>query len=422
MRLLPSQRAWVTAVCEHLIDGDLVIVRGTPGSGKTTLLEAVAREMGDTAVVTGGRGYTETNQATRRDDLQQGIDESLAKHGTAHLLFDDYPHALQRSQGLRLQRLLLHVLIDSERSVDIGALLTGRWARSMHLVSSGSPLVPRALLKPLPIPTEEDFDAVGCPRSAQAVATVGGNPTLLAKVVTVLGRPSLHQAREAAELLAPKWVEDAPWGALRWLKDVVRQGPAPLPGNDLDAEALAPLVFSANSVQDGGEERYDVMSALRSQAAVAVLDGRAPTWPSGWADSVATFCGLLDGAPAIVWVDRYLAADPPELLRFLHDVRRSCATRIKMLVAQDAAGSVDASVVAALGALDCEIRIMHWGDRKQLHDRHLIFQGGRQGGVVMPTGRVVLCQDPPGPAMAVQAPQLDQKLIREAWGRGRAPS
>ncbi|AXG79229.1 ATP-binding protein [Streptomyces paludis] len=412
MKLLPSQRQWVQAVCEYLIDGEIVIVRGIPGSGKTTLLNAVARELGDTSVSTWGRSYTEQDQDTRGADFQKGVREALDRHGTAHLLFDDYPHALRRSHGLRLQRQLLHLLVDGEGAVDIGALLTGRWARSMHLVSSGSPLVARARVMPLPRTAETDFKAVGYTQSVDAVVAVGGNTALLGMVTSVLGRPALHQVCEAAELRAPDWVKDVPWDAVQWIKEVVRDGPATLPPDDFAAEALAPLVFSAS---DG---RYDVVSALRSSAALAELDGRAPTWPDRWVESVATFCGLLSGAPAVLWVDRYLAVDPPTLLRFMQDVRATCGTQIRMLIAKDKAQRVDASVAAALTALDCEIKTMHPGDRKQLHDRHLIFLGGGQGGVVMPTGGVVLCKDPPGSAMAVQARLLDQNLIRGAWDRG----
>ncbi|MER7785329.1 hypothetical protein ABTZ92_24300 [Streptomyces albidoflavus] len=415
MKLLPSQQLWVQSVCECLIDGELVILKGLPSSGKTALLDAVARELAETSVVTRGRSYTEQDQSLRRENLERQVKELLRKHGTAHLLFDDYPHALQRSQGLRLQRLLLHLLVDGERAVDVGALLTGRWARSMHLVSSGSPLIPRARLVQLPLPTEVDFQAVGAFERTKVSATVGGNAALLAKLTHVFGKPSLHQVRESAELLAPRWVQDAPWEAVRWMKEVIRHGPAPLPDDSLAAEALAPLVFAA------GKGSYDVVRALRSPQAIAELDGRAPTWPAVWAEAVTTFCGLLDAAPAVVWVDRYLAVDPPPLLRFIQDVRKTCATRFKLLIAKDQAQNIGVSAVASFAALDCEIRTMHPGDRKQLHDRHLIFQGGRQGGVVMPTGRVVLCQDPPGAAMAVQAPLLDQKLIVEAWNRGRAP-
>ncbi len=415
MKLQPSQQLWVQSVCECLIDGELVILRGVPGSGKTILLEAVARELPDSSVAIRGRSFNEQNQSARREDLERRVEESLREHGTAHLLFDDYPHALQRSQGLRLQRLLLHLLVDMERAVDVGALLTGRWARSMHLVSRGSPLVPRARLMQLPTPSDADFKAVDCPRSMEVSMSVGGNTALLAKVTSVLGKPSLHQVREAAELLAPRWIQDAPWDAVRWMKEVIHHGPAPLPDDSLVAESLAPLVFAA------GNGAYDVVSALRSLPAIAELDGRAPTWPAVWANSVITFCNLLDGAPAVVWVDRYLAVAPALLLRFIRDVRKTCATRFRMLIAKDQASNLDASVVAAFAALNCEIRTMHPGDRKQLHDRHLIFQGGRQGGVVMPTSRVILCQDPPGAAMAVQAPLLDQKLIHEAWNRGRAP-
>ncbi|MEV7681695.1 AAA family ATPase [Streptomyces sp. NPDC088341] len=415
MKLLPSQWQWVQTVCGHLIDGEIVIVRGIPGSGKTTLLEALARELGDTAVSTRGRTYTEQNQDAQGQDFHERIHAALDRHGTAHLLFDDYPHALRRSHGLRLQRQLLHLLVDGESAVDIGALLTGRWARSMHLVSSGSPLVARARVVPLPGTAEADFEAVDCAQSTDAVAAVGGNIALLAKVTPVLGVPALHQVRETAKLRAPRWVQDVPWNAVQWIRDVVRCGPATLPSDHFATEALAPLVFPA------GDGRYDVVSALRSDVALAELEGRAPTWPARWEESVAAFCGLLSGTPEVVWVDRYLAVDTPTLLQFVQDVRASCDTRIRMLIAKDQSRGIDASAMASFAALGCAIRTMHPGDRKQLHDRHLIFLGGRQGGVVMPTGGVVLCKDPPGSAMAVHTELLDQKLVRDAWGRGLVP-
>jgi hypothetical protein len=398
-----------------LIDGEILITRGIPGAGKTTLLDAVALELGDTSVSIRGRNYTEQDQDARSAEFQKRVHQTLDGYDTAHLLFDDYPHALRRSHGVRLQRLLLNLLVDGERAVDIGALLTGRWARSMHLVSSGSPLIARATVMPLPGVSDADFDAVGCPRSLDALAAIGGNTAMLAKVTSVLGRPALHQVREAAELHSSQWIKDVPWNAVQWIKDVVRDGPATLPVDDLSTESLAPLIFPT---VDG---RYDVVDALRSAAAIAELDGRAPTWPDDWGVSVETFCRLLAGASAVIWVDRYLAVDPPTLLKFIHAVRASCGTRIRMLIAKDQADMVDAPTVAAFHALDCEIRTMHSGDRKQLHDRHLIFQGGLQGGVVMPTAGVVLCKDPVGSAMAIQAPMLDQNLIRAAWNRGRRP-
>ncbi|MFJ8696414.1 ATP-binding protein [Streptomyces roseolilacinus] len=415
MRLLPAQRRWVQTVCEHLIDGEIVVVRGVPGSGKTTLLRSVARELGDTSVTTLGRSYTEQDQDECSEDFRARVRAALDRHGTAHLLFDDYPHALRRTRGVMLQRQLLHLLVDGEHALDVGALFTGRWARSMHLVSSGSPLVARARGVPLPTVAEEDFEAVHCAGAQGVVEAVGGNAALLARTAVVMGRPVLHQVHETAAALAARWVDDVPWEAVRWMTQVVRDGPAALPEDDSATEALAPLVFPV------GGGRYDVVRALRADAARTALEGRAPTWPDRWEESVATFCELLSGVPEVVWVDRYLTSDTPELLRFVQDVRATCGTRIRLLIAADQADRLDAATVAAFAALDCTIRLMHRGDRRRLHDRQLIFLGDLRGGVVMPTGRVVLCQDPPGSAVAVRAPLLDRKLILEAWGRAGTP-
>ncbi|GHF74984.1 ATP-binding protein [Streptomyces griseosporeus] len=422
MRLLPTQRRWVDQVCEYLIDGETVIVRGVPGSGKTVLLEAVARELGETSVCTWGRDYTDDNQQERTTAFQEGVRKALDRHGAAHLLFDDYPHALRNTHGLRLQRQLLQLLVDGEQAVDTGALLTGRWGRSMHLVSSGSPLVARARVVALPVAREADFAEVGCAGSADALEAVGGNAALLGKVVPVLGRAALHQVRDTAEALAPKWIQDVPWEAASWIKRVVRGGPAALPADDSAIEALAPLLVPAGERRDG-TPRYGVVRALHADAARATLDGRAPTWPATWQASVKTFCGFLSGVPEAVWVDRYMAAKPAQLLRFVGAVRAVCRTPLRLLIAKNPNDTaLTAADVAAFARERCQVRIMHPGDRKQLHDRQLIFLGDLEGGVVLPTARVLMSQDPPGSAVAVRAPTLDRKLILDAWGRARPPA
>ncbi|MFE1384189.1 ATP-binding protein [Streptomyces sp. NPDC058740] len=416
MRLLPAQRDWVNQVCEFLIDGETVIARGVPGSGKTVLLEAVARELGDTSVRTRGRAYTDANQEERTAAFHLDVFDALDRHGAAQLLFDDYPHALRNTQGLRLQRQLLKLLVDGDQALDIGALLTGRWGRSMHLISTGSPLVARARAVALPVAGEADFEAVGCARSADAVASVGGNSALLSKVAPVLGRVAFHQVCEAAEILAPKWVQDVPWEAATWIKGVLRDGPAPLPADDSATEALAPLLVPA------AEQRYGVVRALHSEAARVALDGRVPTWPANWRESVKTFCGFLSGVPEAIWVDRYMAVNPEKLLRFVEAVRSDCGTPLRMLIAENRNDiAFTAADVAAFEQQHCEVRVMHRGDRRQLHDRQLIFLGDLEGGIVLPTARVLMCQDPPGSAVAVKAPTLDRKLMLDAWDRASPP-
>ncbi|MEE1721790.1 hypothetical protein C0Q98_15115 [Streptomyces albidoflavus] len=420
--LLPAQRSWVAQVCERLTDGQTVIVRGIPGSGKTVLLKAVARELGPTGVLTFGRDYTPDNQADRTATFQEGVLHSLSRYGSAQLLFDDYAHALRNPEGLRLQRQLLQLLVDGEYALDMGALLTGRWGRSMHLVSSGSPLVARARVVALPHPGSADFEAVGCAGSAEAAEAVGGNAALLAKVVPVLGRAALHQVRDSAQALVAKWVEDVPWEAVAWIKGVVREGPAALPEDDSALEALAPLLVPA-ARQPDGLPRYGVVEALRTDEGRAALDGRAPTWPSRRQDSVKAFCAYLSGVPEAVWVDRYMAVKPADLLRFVQEVRGACSTRLRLLVAKNRNDmSFTEAEAAAFARHDCTVRVMLPGDRRLLHDRQLVFLGSLEGGVVLPTARVLMGQDLPGSAVAVRARNLDRKLILNVWERARPVS
>lgn len=135
------------------------------------------------------------------------------------------------------------------------------------------------------------------------------------------------------------------------------------------------------------------------------------------------FCAYLSGVPEAVWVDRYMAVKPADLLRFVQEVRGACSTRLRLLVAKNRNDmSFTEAEAAAFARHDCTVRVMLPGDRRLLHDRQLVFLGSLEGGVVLPTARVLMGQDLPGSAVAVRARNLDRELILNVWERARPVS
>lgn len=386
------------------------------------LLQAVARELGPTGVLTFGRDYTPDNQADRTATFQEGVLHSLSRYGSAQLLFDDYAHALRNPEGLRLQRQLLQLLVDGEYALDMGALLTGRWGRSMHLVSRGSPLVARARVVALPHPGARTSRRSAVPVRRRPRRRWAVTRHSWPKSSRFWAGPPCTRCGTPPRRSWPSGWRTCPgrrWpGSKGWCATARRRCPRTTPRSRRWHPCWSPAAR-----QPDGLPRYGVVEALRTDEGRAALDGRAPTWPSRRQDSVKAFCAYLSGVPEAVWVDRYMAVKPADLLRFVQEVRGACSTRLRLLVAKNRNDmSFTEAEAAAFARHDCTVRVMLPGDRRLLHDRQLVFLGSLEGGVVLPTARVLMGQDLPGSAVAVRARNLDRKLILNVWERARPVS
>lgn len=416
--LLPSQRAWVDNVCLDLLDGQIVVLRGLPGTGKSVLANALRREFGQSAVMVDGRSFSEQNQHDLAANFREEISTSLHTNGHAQLIFDDYPHALRWTGGARLQALLLHMLVDGPNARDTGALLTGRWARSMHLKVRGSPLMARAQFSSLPFATGVDMNALGIPSNEHAKTRdeIGGTASLLGKIRLVGGMPDYSIARQILSHLSDGWINDLPWEAIIWLRNGRREIDNDF-RSSLAWEAIQPLLADPGT--------REVLAGLRGQAFQRDLEQRSPAWPSTWVDSVERFADLISGISSLIWVDRYLTSDPRTLYKFVLALRALASTRLRLLISSTLTSEAirrDVDAIRDLLSIEgVEIRSMGGRHYKLLHDRQLVFLGEHQGGVVLPTIDVILGATPVGSALAVQVPIMERALVEEAWQMGVSP-
>ncbi|MGH9046759.1 MAG: AAA family ATPase, partial [Acidimicrobiales bacterium] len=136
-------------------------MRGLPRTGKTLLARAVADLLGETAFYFDGATITEDNQAEEHARLQAEVDSRVNTHDCAQLVFDGYGRAVRRSRGAILHSQLYGQLIDGDRSRDIGAIFTSRYADALDIKVSGSPLLGRVTSFELPRLTEEDAATLG---------------------------------------------------------------------------------------------------------------------------------------------------------------------------------------------------------------------------------------------------------------------
>lgn len=130
---LPTEHLWLESICEGLVEGEVLLVRGLPRWGLSTACQAVSEALGESAILLDGREVTEQNQRDFRDRLVSRVNEVIVRTGWAQLIFDNYGRAIRRSQGGILHSILYQLLIDSPAARDTGALLTARMGESLNL-------------------------------------------------------------------------------------------------------------------------------------------------------------------------------------------------------------------------------------------------------------------------------------------------
>lgn len=416
--LLPTQRVWVDNVCLDLLDGQIVVLRGLPGTGKSILADAIQHELDQSAIMVNGRSFSEQNQHDFAAKFREEISTSIQQNGHAQLVFDDYPHALRWTGGARLQALLLHMLVDGPNARDTGALLTGRWARSMHLKVRGSPLMARAQFRSLPFITDVDMESVGIPANERAKTRdeIGGTASLLAKIRAIGSMPDYSIVRQTLSDISDGWINDLPWEAIIWLRIGRREIDDDF-RSSLAWEAIQPLLADAST--------REILAGLRGQMFQSDLEQRSPAWPSTWDGSVERFAELISGISSLIWVDRYLTSNPRTLHKFVLDLRALTSTQFQLLISSTLTSEAirrDAGAIRDLLSIEgVEMRSMGGRHYKLLHDRQLVFIGEHQGGVVLPTTDVILGETPVGSALAVQVPIMERALVENAWNMGISP-
>lgn len=401
---LPSEIQWLSKLSERVFEGEIILVRAIPRWGLTALCAAVAGYLGESAVVVDGRNITELNQKAFREKLDAKVRATVDTTGAAQLLFDNYGHAIRRSQGGHLHSMLYSLLVDSPTARDTGALLTARPNDMLDPGFSGSPLISRARTVVLPALEKGDADKLGM--ELNELKGLSGDSTWLARRF-LDGGPRQGRVSAVEHLTHDRHriVEALPPAAVSRLADAADSG-------QLD-------VISRESLMCLGrvrsEDKFEPSALVVESGLIDEVQVQNPTWPANLHESVVRFVDLLSGAEDAIWVDRYLFSQPSHTRAFLDQVRALTSTRLRLLVSDDRdRATFGSSVAEALGDIDgVEVRFMYWSDRKQLHDRHLIVPSLRKG-FVLPTANVVLAVDTPGTAIAARIPAVDYS---QYWGR-----
>lgn len=406
---LPSERLWIGEITDRVLTGGNLLVRSLPRWGLTTVCAAVGAQLGSSAVVVAGRSITEPTQRTAREELDRQMTAKVDTDGYAQLIFDDYGHALQRSQGGALHSMLYRLLVDSSQARDIGALLVARAGDVLDLKFAGSPLLSRAETIPLPLLTAEDATVLGLDLSE--VRKMAGDSTWLAR--RFLGRTNREGRMSAVEHLNAdrrRIIDALPSDAVEVLVGATSYDNA----GPVGQEALLCL----GTIESGSD--YRPASLVTEAKLLEDIQLQSPGWPPQRAASVKQFAGFLAGINDAIWVDRYAMSRPQIAGRFLNDLRRHTQARLRILVSNDRDRPTFAQeIVSELSSVPrVEVRFMHRSDRHLLHDRHLVIPAMKCG-YVLPTAAVIFSQDDPGSAVSVKMPDLAINYS-ECWNRGEA--
>lgn len=388
--------------------GELVLVRSIPRWGLSSACESIADGLGESAVVVDGRAFTEKNQKALREEIDSGVAAAIEKTGCAQLIFDNYGHAIRRSQGGTLHSMLYRLLVDSEGARDTGALLVARPADMLDLRFSGSPLISRTQTVVLPAVTAQDADALGVD-FADLTRHAGESTWLARRFINVTARQGTVSAVEHLNNDRRRIVASLPPAAI----EVLAGARAAADANAMSREALMCLgSFDAN-------DSFEPSELVRQSQVLAEVQQRNPGWPNRFDDSVRRFALSLAGVQSAIWVDRYLFhAGPSQVRAFLDALRGHTETGLRLLVSEDRTQSgFSREISSALQGLDgVQVRFMNRHDWHQLHDRHLVLPAF-QSGYVLPTARVIVGMDDPGSAVSVPMPALAVDYAA-FWDRG----
>ncbi|WP_211198427.1 hypothetical protein [Gulosibacter sediminis] len=373
------------------------------------MCSAVSGHLGPSAVTVDGRLEGERGQEQLRDRIDTDVSTAIEEERCAQVVFDNYGHAIRRSQGGKLHSMLYRLLVDSLPARDTGALLVARFSDTLDPGFSGSPLLSRAHVETLPALTEEDAQELQPGTDLTELKELVGESTWLAR--RFLGADARQGRLRAIEHLnndSRRIAATLPSSAAEVLLGTRRLA-------DCDPNSLEALRCLGTLGHDG---EFKLSRLVEDSQLLSKVRSESPGWPSTRESSIRRFAELLSDSDRAMWVDRYLFANADEVGSFLKDLRQVSKTALRLLVSDDPCREGFAQEIsdAVQGLPDVEVRFMSRSDRRRLHDRHLVFPTTKSG-VVIPTAGVILGIDDPGSAVSVPMPSLAVNYT-EFWARG----
>lgn len=404
---LPSEMQWINSISESIMDGRVVYTRSIPRWGISSVCLHLKETLGDSAILVPGKEISETNQRDFRERIDRQVDEVIAEHGYAQLIFDDYGRAIRRSQGQYLHSVLYRILIDSQNARDTGALLVANSSEALDYKFSGSPLISRAKYMALPVITPDDAFELGS--SVSEIHDDLGESTWLAR--RGIGVSRRERCLSAVEHLNNDWrkiLNNLPPSAVEVLAGARI-------GSDLDSVSAEPLrcfgSFDADSV-------FRPSAAVLDSKFIDQVHAQNPGWPADFQDSVHEFADLVRNVDEAIWVDRYLLENLDSARSFLIELQKISSVRLRLLVSNNNRSSeFKNEIKAKLGDLpDISVSLMSPSDRRKLHDRHLIFPKLTTG-YAIPTADVIFARIDPGSAMHTLLPNFAIDYT-QCWAHG----
>lgn len=403
---LPSERKWINGVTEKLLDGEVILVRSPPRWGITSLCNEITKLLEETAVPVYGKDFSEERQGALREELRKSVFDTTKKEGCSQVIFDDYGHALKRSQGSHLHSMLYGLLIDAPIARDVGCLLVAGCTDNLELNFRGSPVLSRAINQALPVVSVDDAEFLNM--SKDELRSLAGSSTWLARKLIGadfhFGKLNAvehlnNDRRDIIRSLTPHATE-----AFLGHRTVAECDP-------ISVEILRTLGTI------GPDQKFSPSRFVAESRIPESLQEMNPGWPPTQEESLEQFLRLWNGYDDALWVDRYLLQNISELSTFLKSARMQTAAKLQILVGPPSDSPVVPSQIQNLlsGIDRVEIRSMKLTDRTKLHDRQLVFPH-RNIGYTLPTGGVILAAHTPGSAVSAKMPGLAIDYS-EIWAR-----
>lgn len=399
--MLTAVRKWVDDTAYELVGGQRLLLRLSPRVGKSHLVRLLSDAIGGSSVLVDGAAFTESNQASQRQQLEIRLLKAIELHGSAQVIFDSYDRAIARSQGARLQTWLSSRLIDSDYAQDVGALFTARCSTDIHRRGAGSPLMSRVtpifppLLEP-EVAGQDKFDGM---------RDWFGESAMLADQAHIPGSFQPITVADRVELDL-SYIDDV----RKSCASMIANGRSDRERDSFAARCAAYGLLTA----DGTTKLFD---RIRTTLEASPADD--PIWPDDWSASVAKFSQLIAGSHEVIWSDRYMYRDVEPLRAFLKEVTVKARCKILLLGSDTVNGrSISRAELLRISAVaGVEARLMTQADFRDLHDRHLVTG---TGGWVVPQVHVVVGRQSPGSTVVAPTASFGVDYLA-IWRRSVVP-
>jgi hypothetical protein len=419
---LPSFDAVTERLAEHLIYGQIVVLRGQPWSGRSSLLASVATQLEDLHVtrVTGSDNADTLRAAA--DDLET----ATSSGNSAAVLVDNFGQLLGCEHGIAFQNRLYALAVNGEQAPDAGVLLVARHNEPLTRFAvggGGSPIAGAAQVN-VNVPTLSRTELVealigdGCDeQSAERLVDALGAHLHLLSVARLSPNAKVPEAIQDEAVM--RVVSETTGATAERLLELARHPERPLAGVLAD-ELLAPAVYHPE------EGRTRLCRILAARGIGSLLIGGRAGWPDNLNDSVRRFRCRLHGLADALWVDRYHGRHLDSLTQFFDRLaNRECNVLLRMLgsaagldgLPAGPQGRFRASLKGwAQSGLRVEWRIATEQDYHLLHQRMLVSPI-RLGGYLLPPGDRIIGAHQGGTDTDAILDHAPLALLANAWDR-----